>query len=345
MPYSQWYCFLFVNTLRKILVTIVAGAITFGLTSLLVLPQLPLRDFGACVGLLVLLGPPIAVLVIVPKRWDQMVEAREKARLAAEEEARRIRGRERQAIYEAQRVAEREAELARQAAERHRKQQWDLMNQAAELVEMSAELMQELPEFAQQASRALDHAEEEFTDRVFVPFWEAMGIAVNCLAAFNRNVEAIISNREAYNRLLPSIEERPEQFAVDPSLIPDAAEIATRMSRMARTAHKDADFAHVFGAWKTNELLIAGFSSMQDAMSNLSSNLTTSIRDLKWTLGGKLDEIAMEQREQGRRATESQRQSRATFSLISEAASALDEHHSEERGLLEDIKDQTKRRE
>lgn len=209
---------------------------------------------------------------------------------------------------------------------------------------MSVNLVQEMPEIARQASSALDRAEGEFNERVFVPFWEAMGIAVKYLATFDGNLKAIISQRDAYTRLLPRIDERPKPFAIDVSVIPDAAEIASRMARMARTAHKDRDFAQVFGAWKTNELLIAGFSSIQDAMSNLSSNLTRSIHDLKWTLGDKLDEIAMEQRDQGRVATESQRHSRATFELISEAASALDEHHSEERGLLEDIKEQTKPR-
>lgn len=333
------------NTLRKIIVTIASAAVTFGLTSLIVLPQLPLHDFGVCLGLLVLLGPPIAVVILLPKHWDRMIQVRENARRAAEEEARRIRGRERQALYEAQRAAESEAEAARQAAEKHRRQQQDLRDQAGELVDSSVELVQALPEIARQANGALERAEEEFNERVFVPFWEAMGIAVNHLAAFNRNVRAIISNRDSYDRLLPRIEGHPEPFVVDTALIPDAAEIAGRMARMARTAHKDRDFAQVFGAWKTNELLIAGFSSIQDAMSNLSSNLTRSIDDLKWTLGNKLDEIATEHREQGRRTTESQRQSRATFELISEAASALDEHHSEERGLLEDIKDQTKPRE
>jgi hypothetical protein len=274
-----------------------------------------------------------------------MIEARENARLAAEEEARRIRGRERQSLYEAQRAAEREAESARQTAERHRREQQNLMKKAAELVDRSVELVQELPEIARQATGALDRADEELNERVFVPFWEAMGIAVNRLATFNRNVQAILFNRDAYIRLLPRMDKRPEPFVIDPSVIPDAAEIASRMARMARTAHKDRDFAQVFGAWKTNELLIAGFSSIQDAMSNLSSSLASSIGDLKWTLGDKLDQIAMEQREQGRRVTESQRQSRATFELIAEAASALDEHHSEERGLLEDIKDQTKPRE
>ena len=54
------------ETLRKLLVTVLAGAATWGLTSLIVLPMLPLRDLGACLGLLFWLIPPFVVMCITP---------------------------------------------------------------------------------------------------------------------------------------------------------------------------------------------------------------------------------------------------------------------------------------
>ena len=349
--------------LIKILVSIGAALLTWAITSLIVLPMLPLRDLGACVGVLFWLVPPIVVLCVMPKTWGTFIAAREQRRLAAEAEIRAVRHAEKQRIRaarEAEQQKVREAEelrkelkrLEEEADGRRRNKQRELTDRAASLLGSSHEIAAGFPNIANKAEAALDQAEQEFADGAFAPFWDAIEEAVNELAAFNRKVKQIIANRDEYRLILPEMEQTPGPFIVGIDLIPDATSIAERMSKIVRRAQKDYHFASIYEKRKTNQLLVRGFASLGEALRNLSSSLQYSISDLNSSLSDRLSELTSVQREATSQARADAREARERAAsqaeeaarLMTEAAAALDEHHSEERDLLEEIRDQTKPR-
>ena len=83
--------------LRKLVFCLVAAVATLAVTSAIVLPLLPLKDLGACLGLFVWIVPPFVVLSWAAKRWDVLEERRQSAEFEANSKARAAEQREAQA--------------------------------------------------------------------------------------------------------------------------------------------------------------------------------------------------------------------------------------------------------
>ena len=331
------------KTLRKIGVTILAGVASFGFSSLIVLPQLPLHDFGACFGFLFWLGFPVLVMCFTPQRWDEFVDAREEKRRAAEAKmeaaryakaahARRIREREEHQRLEAER-------LAREKAEENRRNQ----EHVTAIVVSSGKTLAYLPKLAQRAIEALDQSEREFGERAFAPFWDAIEVAANALASFNSDVRQIIANREQYHSIRQHIEGPATPFSVDLSLIPDATYVAERMAQIVRKAQKDFEFAVIYEQRKTNHLLTGGFSSLGHAIRSLSSTVQSSISDLRNAVTDQLSDLGTDIRDQSRLSREeAAAHAERAARLAAQAADAIELSNEEQIELLENIRDRLK---
>jgi hypothetical protein len=331
------------KTLRRIGVTILAGVVSFGFSSLIVLPQLPLHDLGACFGFVFWLGLPVVVMCFTPQRWDEFVEAREERRRAEERKieaaryaeaahARRIRESEESQRLEAERRARKKAE------DNKRKQ-----DEVTAIVISSEKTLAFLPRIAERATEALNKSEHEFDERAFAPFWDAIEIAVNALASFNSDVRQIIANREQYHSIRQQIEGPATPFNVDLALIPDATYVAERMTQIVRKAQKDFQFSVIYEQRKTNRLLAGGFSSLGHAISNLSSTVHSSISDLRSALTDQLSDLGADIRDQGRLSREeADANAERAARLAAQTADAIELSNDEQTELLENIRDRLK---
>lgn len=323
--------------------TVLAGVVSFGFSSLIVMPQLPLHDFGACFGFVFWLGFPVVVMCFTPQRWDEFVEARDSRLREAEakmEAARYAKAAHERAIREGEERQRLEAErLAREKADDNRRKQ----EQVTAIVISSGKTLALLPKLAQRAIEALDQSEHEFGERAFAPFWDVIEVAANALAAFNSDVRQIIANREQYHSIRQQIEGPATPFDVDVALIPDATYVAERMSQIVRKAQKDFEFAVIYEQRKTNHLLTGGFSSLGHAIRSLSDTVRCSISDLRDSVTDQLSELGGDIRDQARLSREDAAASaERAAKLAAQTADAIELSNEEQIELLEDIRDRLK---
>jgi len=212
-----------------------------------------------------------------------------KRRLAMEEERRRVQA-------EANRRAAQKAAVAAAQAAQQR-----LASQLDTLMSQSAASARELPNLMADAERSLDLAEYEFAEGAFVPFWDAIEVAAKRLADVEGTIQKLIQNSQSYQKDATGLETRPPPFQIGLKTLPDASHTTSRMRVIVRGAQKDPDFTKIYLMCRHNELLVAGFSTLGQVLSEIGDRLDSSFgrlaSSINVSISGLASEIASSQKE------------------------------------------------
>ncbi|MGH7177770.1 MAG: hypothetical protein ACREJC_10345 [Tepidisphaeraceae bacterium] len=139
---------------------------------------------------------------------------------------------------------------------------------------------------------ALDKAEEEFREGAFAPFWDAVEESANALARFNHTVRKLISNSDDYRIGAKSLPAPAPPFQIGLDALPDASQAAARLRVIVRRAQKDFQFASIYEQRKTNRILVEGFSSLGQAITDLGERLDLSLQALGSSIGLAISEAS-----------------------------------------------------
>jgi hypothetical protein len=138
-----------------------------------------------------------------------------------------------------------------------------------------------LPELIQSAETLLDVAETEFEEGAFAPFWDAIEQAANALAEVSARISAIISNFTQYKAGTSKLDTTVPPFELAIRTLPDPSHTANRMRTIVRRAQRDFHFATIYEQRKTNRILVAGFSSLGQAINDLGDSLAATMDRLR----------------------------------------------------------------
>lgn len=177
-------------------------------------------------------------------------------------------------------LARQETEARRLAAERHAAEQRALSLRLSSVVSDATQTAAGLPTLRRSAESALNLAEREFDDGAFAPFWDAIEKAVKNLANFEVTTQRLIQNSRFYSGEAAKLEIPPPPFRIGVDTLPDASRTADRMRTVVRRAQKDFHFASIYEQRKTNQLLIAGFSTLGQAIGEFADRLDSSLEQL-----------------------------------------------------------------
>jgi hypothetical protein len=188
------------------------------------------------------------------------------------------------------RAAEEEAERNRQEAERQKytAQQTQLRGQIVEMNRESLTAFEQLPFQLRSAEENLDKAERDFARRAFIPFWESVEKAAFSLGGFEERVRKIERTSSQYIDVAREARKYeitpPPAFAVSPYSAPRlriATETSRRMSEIVDKAQcGDVAFSQIYLQIRTNQILVAGFRNLAQALDEMSWRITQSIDDL-----------------------------------------------------------------
>jgi DNA anti-recombination protein RmuC len=223
---------------------------------------------------------------------------------------------QRQAAIEQQKAAE-EARL-RAEESRLRNEQQGYGNQLTALSEQAISLFESLPRHLSSAEKYLDQAEADFADGAFAPFWDSIENAAKELAQFVHVVGEINLESSRYTELVNKYEGTPPKFPISRwtiSKLGVGTETAERMKPIVRTAQRNFQFATIYEQRKTNQILLAGFTSLANALAQMTSQITARIDDL----AGSVDFMTATLNES----------MRATHQRIGEIAEIADQHRGE----------------
>jgi uncharacterized protein YfcZ (UPF0381/DUF406 family) len=129
----------------------------------------------------------------------------------------------------------------------------------------------------------LDQADVDFADGAFAPFWDSVENAVKTLGRFDEGVHHIKDNSSHYTELIGKYKGMPPQFPLAGKSVAKlgvGTATAKRLKAIVRAAQRNFQFATIYEQRKTNQILIAGFTNLAQALERMTSQITASIDDL-----------------------------------------------------------------
>ncbi len=188
---------------------------------------------------------------------------------------------------------QRQAERARRRAEeeaqrqRHEYEQQECHRQMITVGEQSVSILKAIPSNLKSADQHLTQAEADFAEGAFSPFWDSIEKAVTCIGGFDEGIRRIKDNSLRYTQLIVKYEDTPPEFPFPRKNVEKlsvAKKTAERMSKIVRKAQRNFQFATIYEQRKTNQLLVAGFTSLGQALNEMTNEIVSSIDDLAGTM-------------------------------------------------------------
>ena len=133
----------------------------------------------------------------------------------------------------------------------------------------SVGLAARMPELLDNAAAWLQRAKYEFNDHAFGPFWEAVLESAVCLAQFCDNAKELASNASFYNGALRGRQHTFPSFPVHPMELPNPMPIANDLRSIVRRGQTNFQFAIIWEQYKTRQVLVSGFKTLEEAISGL----------------------------------------------------------------------------
>ncbi len=223
---------------------------------------------------------------------------------------------QRQAAKRAAEAQQKAAEAAR--IQRYINEQQDCWNEMSRLCTQSLDFFESLPRHLSFAEKHLDQAETDFADGAFAPFWDSIENAAKELAQFVQVVGEINYHSSRYTDFVKKYEGTPPQFPVSRwtiSKLGVGTTTAERMKPIVRAAQRNFHFATIYEQRKTNQILLAGFTSLANALAQMTFQITARIDDL----AGSVDVMTATLNES----------MRATDRRIGDIAEMADQHRGE----------------
>lgn len=190
-----------------------------------------------------------------------------------------------------------EEQLKQKELERQQKLKQDTINRARALSNISGLVSDaqmsaaKLPLILSDAELWLDQAENEFSEGVYSPFWEAMEGAVQSLSEFNKAIRNIEDVRQRYSLEAPSLAPDVVSFSLGITILPNPSATNLRMKALYRQAQKDPHFAQIYEQRRTNAILVEGFRSLGDALTSLGDRIESELCSLGDVIGFHLSDL------------------------------------------------------
>lgn len=174
------------------------------------------------------------------------------------------------------------------SARQHKMEQEGIYEQMVVLGDNSVALFVSIPEYLKAAEKHLNQGELDFSEGAFAPFWDSIENAAKALGRFDEGVQNIQKNSSQYRQLIQRYEDVPPKFPLASATakkLSVGTTTAARMKAIARTAQCNFQFATIYEQRKTNQILIAGFTNLAQALDRMTWQITDSIDNLASSVG------------------------------------------------------------
>lgn len=190
----------------------------------------------------------------------------------------------------------RKAIETKEAEQRKREESRKVVSAGLKVVNDAAlESFEKMPALLVGAEDALEKAKTHYKEGAFAPFWDSVEEVATALATFDKEVESLRGSARLYGEFAAHSETLPPRFSIATESIQGmvvANTIADRMQPLVREAQRNFEFAMIYQQRRTNQLLVAGFKGLAQAVDALGARITLSIDSLSDQVTSLIDQIA-----------------------------------------------------
>jgi hypothetical protein len=151
------------------------------------------------------------------------------------------------------------------------------------LARRATEISKELPRHLDSANSSISLAEREFTDGMLDPFWDAVEFATRDLAEYHSGLSELSACLRTIRELKSQCKadgSRVTTFSIVTSEFSNATPIAARLAAVVRRSQRHHDFTSIFHVRRTNAILIKGFTTFGQALSEMGARISAAINDV-----------------------------------------------------------------
>ncbi|MFZ3208582.1 MAG: hypothetical protein WA140_07080 [Geobacteraceae bacterium] len=198
-------------------------------------------------------------------------------------------------ILQHQRNEEEKVKLAYNQTQQNINTSQNISNQLHQLLKISTELVQELPGLLINASNFLQNAKIEFDSNAYSPYWDCIEQTTRNLATFNNNIQWIQNNAVQYYNMLTGLNHNFPSFLPERERFPEPEPVIRELNNVVRPGLTNFQFATIWEHRKTQNILIQGFSTLGDAISNMANTISYSISHLQDTISSNNEKMIEQQ--------------------------------------------------
>jgi hypothetical protein len=163
------------------------------------------------------------------------------------------------------------------------------------IYESSAIAASELPKYLDSATNLLEEAADEFKANAFGPFWDAVENAAQQLALFSNKAGQVSNAAAAYYGGLSGRAHTFPAFHSNPINLPDPSPVINELRRVVRMGQTNFQFANIWEHRRTREVMIAGFRTLGEAVSNLGSTVESAFCGLQQSISNDVAQLVQEE--------------------------------------------------
>ena len=155
-----------------------------------------------------------------------------------------------------------------------------------------------LPYCEESTKQSLERAKIEFSENVYSPFWSEIEEASKILACYIEAVNQLCLNSEVYTYTLKNLSHNfpmPFPFATNISI---SQTVMNEYKAIIRTAQTNPTFSIIWEQRRNSTILIGGFRTLENAINNMSNEISSALSDLKYSITSELSEMKYVQKEQ-----------------------------------------------
>jgi hypothetical protein len=179
---------------------------------------------------------------------------------------------------------------------------WFLQQDAARLTTSTAQLLassetkaHRLPLLIDRALGHLQQAQQEYEEKAYGPFWDAVEGAARCLGEYQIELELLAASSTRYYESLKERTHSFPDFCVTYNGIPSPSPALNDLRRVVRLGQTNFEFATIWEHRRTREVLIAGFRTLEAAVTNVGSRIEDSLGTLRVALSSDLAQVVSSQ--------------------------------------------------
>ena len=149
------------------------------------------------------------------------------------------------------------------------------------------ESFESMPSCLLSAEEHLDLAEAAFESGAFAPFWDSVEQATQMLGKYGEKIRKIKTHVDEYAAYAKRLEESPPPFSIVPESVTSMSTSNTssdRLRSIVGKAQRNFQFATIYEQRRTNQLLVAGFKNLAQALDGIGFHIQSSIEDLNSTM-------------------------------------------------------------
>jgi hypothetical protein len=166
----------------------------------------------------------------------------------------------------------------------------DILN----LCHMTMGTYEKLAQTLEAAENNLNQAMVDLNERAYAPFWNSIEKATKHLAIYDESVRFIKQSINNYISLSAYYDGASPEYPLSAKSL-QKLDVATgtskKLDEIVRIAQRDFEFSTIYEQRKTNQILVAGFTNLADAIDRMTYQIIGSISDMETTLNSSMNAI------------------------------------------------------